>query len=103
MLCAHHAREGGDRWADNNRCMCDLLHRGRVLPRLPLAERQDEFCEHAEVRKVVDEPLEYLHGGLAGRTMLRVLWPSMQCSPPPTEDAAWPLLRVWIEQGATTG
>jgi len=49
MLCAHHAREGGDRWAENNRCMCDLLHRGRVPPRLPPAQREDELCEHVEV------------------------------------------------------
>ncbi len=48
-LCAHHARGDGDRWAENNRCMCDLLHRGRVPPRLLPAEREDEFCAHAEV------------------------------------------------------
>ena len=41
-LCAHHARDGGEHWAENNRCMCDLLHRGRVPPRLPPAEREDE-------------------------------------------------------------
>jgi len=46
-LCAHHTREGGDRWAENNRCMCDLLHRGRVPPRLPVAEREGDF--YAEV------------------------------------------------------
>jgi cell division protease FtsH len=34
--------------------------------------------------------------------MQRVLWPFMQCSRPPTEYAAWPMLRVWIEQGDTT-
>ena len=50
MLCAHHTREGGDRWAENNRCMCDLLHRGRVPPRLPPAERKDEF--YAEIARV---------------------------------------------------
>ena len=47
-LCAHHTMEGVDRWAENNRCMCDLLHRGRVPPRLPPAEREGELCERAE-------------------------------------------------------
>jgi hypothetical protein len=47
-LCAHHATGGRDDWAENNRRMCDLLHRGCVPPRLPLAEREDEFCD-AEV------------------------------------------------------
>jgi hypothetical protein len=42
MMCAHHARGEDDRWAENNRCMCDLLHRGRVPPRLPAAEREGE-------------------------------------------------------------
>jgi len=48
-LCAHHAAVVGDGWAENNRRMCDLLHRGRVLPRLAPAEREDEFWAHAEV------------------------------------------------------
>jgi hypothetical protein len=49
MLCAHHTSGGDHRWADNNRCMCDLLHRGRVPLRLPPAERNDEYCADAEV------------------------------------------------------
>lgn len=48
-LCAHHVGEDRDRWAENNRCMCDLLHRGRVPPRLPPGEREGELGEHAEV------------------------------------------------------
>lgn len=49
MLCAHHTSGGGDRWAENNRCMCDLLHRDRVPPRLPPAERNDEYLADAEI------------------------------------------------------
>jgi len=48
-LCAYHARGGGGGWAENNRRMCDLLHWGRVPPRLPPAEREDEFCAHVGV------------------------------------------------------
>jgi len=48
-LCANHAPDSGDDWAENNRLMCDLLHRRRVPPRLPPAEREEEFCDDAEV------------------------------------------------------
>jgi len=44
-LCAHHTLGSDDDWAENNRLMCDLLHRGRVPPRLAPAEREDEFYE----------------------------------------------------------
>jgi ribosomal protein L24E len=47
-LCVHHAA-ASDGWAENNRRMCDLLHRGRVQPRLLPAEREDEFWAHDEV------------------------------------------------------
>ena len=47
-LCAHHAPASGDAWAENNRLMCDLLHRGRIPPRLPPGEREEEFFD-AEV------------------------------------------------------
>ena len=47
-MCAHHVPASGNAWAENNRLMCDLLHRGRVPPRLPLAEREEEFFD-AEV------------------------------------------------------
>ena len=48
-LCAHHETVGRDDWAESNRLMCDLLHRGRVPPRLPSAERENEFGVYAEV------------------------------------------------------
>jgi hypothetical protein len=48
-LCARHAADTGDGWADNNRRMCDLLHRGRVPPRLTPAEREEEFWAHTEI------------------------------------------------------
>ena len=47
--CAHHAEDDDDGWAENNRRMCDLLHRGRIPPRLLPAEREDEFCAAVEV------------------------------------------------------
>jgi hypothetical protein len=48
-LCAHHAGDDDDGWAENNRRMCDLLHRGGMPPRLLPAEREDEFCAGVEV------------------------------------------------------
>ena len=47
-LCAHHVPGSGNHWAENNRLMCDLLHRGRVPSRLPPAEREEKFFD-AEV------------------------------------------------------
>ena len=47
-LCAHHVPGSRDAWAENNRLMCDLVHRSRVPARLPPAEREEEFCD-AEV------------------------------------------------------
>ena len=47
-LCAHHVPGSGNHWAENNRLMCDLLHRGRVPARLPPAEREEKFFD-AEV------------------------------------------------------
>lgn len=41
-LCAHHELPVSG-WAAQNRIMCDLLHRGVVPPRLPTAERLDDF------------------------------------------------------------
>jgi hypothetical protein len=46
-LCAYHRGRRGDGWAENNRCMCDLLHRGRVPPRLPPPDREEQFDEVA--------------------------------------------------------
>jgi hypothetical protein len=48
-LCAGHVADTGNGWAENNRRMCDLLHRGRVPPRVTLAEREDEFWAHTEI------------------------------------------------------
>jgi hypothetical protein len=48
-LCARHAADTGDGWADNNRRMCDLLHRGRVPPRVTPAEREEEFWAHTAI------------------------------------------------------
>ena len=47
-LCAHHAPGSCDDWTENNRLMCDLLHGGRIPPRLPPAEREEKFFD-AEV------------------------------------------------------
>ena len=41
-----------------------------------------EHGQNAEVRKVVDELLECLHGVLAGRTMRRVLRPFISVADP---------------------
>lgn len=49
LLCAHHAGGARDDWAENNRRMCDLLHRGRVPLRLPPAERKDAYWADIEV------------------------------------------------------
>jgi hypothetical protein len=42
-LCPHHhcIREHG--WAETNRIMCDLVHRGKVPPRLPETQREEEL------------------------------------------------------------
>jgi hypothetical protein len=42
-LCPHHHVVYGDDWAAANRILCDLLHRGKVPPRLTPAERNDDF------------------------------------------------------------
>jgi hypothetical protein len=39
-LCPHHHMRD-DRWAEWNRVMCDLLHRGRVPARLSAIEREE--------------------------------------------------------------
>ena len=41
-FCDHHVRGEADNWAGGNRLLCDLLHRGVPIPRLPLAERLEE-------------------------------------------------------------
>jgi hypothetical protein len=46
-ICAHHHCSVGDDWATANRLICDFLHRGKVLERLPAQEREDDFWAHA--------------------------------------------------------
>jgi hypothetical protein len=48
-LCAHHAADTSDGWPENNRRMCDLLHRACVPPRLTPAEREEGFWVHTEI------------------------------------------------------
>jgi hypothetical protein len=38
-LCPHHHNGLDDGWALTNRIMCNLLHRGIVVARLPRADR----------------------------------------------------------------
>jgi hypothetical protein len=40
-LCPQHAQEPLDNWAEANRAICDWIHRGRPLRRLPADERLD--------------------------------------------------------------
>lgn len=39
-VCAHHQETATPGWAETNRIMCDLLHRGRAPRRLPVRERE---------------------------------------------------------------
>jgi hypothetical protein len=43
-LCRHHHLGGEDRWAEGNRILCDLLHRGKEPTRLPKEQREDEVA-----------------------------------------------------------
>lgn len=43
-LCRHHQLPGDDRWAEGNRILCDLLHRGKEPARLPRDDREDEVA-----------------------------------------------------------
>lgn len=43
-LCRHHQLGGEDRWAEGNRILCDLLHRGKEPARLPRDQREDEMA-----------------------------------------------------------
>jgi hypothetical protein len=42
-LCPHHHCVFGDDWAEGNRLMCDFFHRGKVPPRLPTEEPEDDL------------------------------------------------------------
>jgi hypothetical protein len=41
-LCRHHYLGGEDHWAEGNRILCDLLHRGKAPDRLARELREDE-------------------------------------------------------------
>jgi hypothetical protein len=43
-LCGHHQLSGEDRWAEGNRILCDLLHRGKEPARLPRGDREDDVA-----------------------------------------------------------
>lgn len=43
-LCRHHQLSGEDRWAEGNRILCDLLHRGKEPRRLARDDREDEVA-----------------------------------------------------------
>lgn len=43
-LCRHHLLSGDDRWAEGNRILCDLLHRGKAPSRLARDDREDEVA-----------------------------------------------------------
>lgn len=40
-LCPHHIRMREASWAEANRIMCDLIHRGKEPRRLPPRDRED--------------------------------------------------------------
>ena len=42
-LCPHHHMTADGDWAAANRIMCDLLHRGKVPPRLSPEARESEL------------------------------------------------------------
>ncbi len=42
QLCLHHHAVFGDNWAEANRVWCNYFHRGEPIPRLSVAERDEE-------------------------------------------------------------
>lgn len=42
-LCVHHGVSYSDNWAEANRVICDLLHRGKAPARLAERDRSDEW------------------------------------------------------------
>lgn len=40
-MCSHHHQANGEDWAATNRKICDWLHRGVLLQRLSLADRDE--------------------------------------------------------------
>ena len=50
-LCSHHLADYEDQtapWSTHNRILCDLIHRGRIPARLPLADRELVVVEAPE-------------------------------------------------------
>jgi hypothetical protein len=47
-ICPHHLM-WDEQWAESNRIMCDLLHRGKAPPRLPPEDREPVDAIVAEV------------------------------------------------------
>jgi hypothetical protein len=43
LLCRHHHLGAEDHWAEGNRVLCDLLHRGKEPVRLPKEQREEEL------------------------------------------------------------
>jgi hypothetical protein len=43
FLCRHHYIGAEDHWAEANRILCDLLHRGKEPERLPKEQREEEI------------------------------------------------------------
>lgn len=47
FLCPHHHLAAEDHWAEGNRVLCALLHRGVTPRRLPMGERDNPaITEH---------------------------------------------------------
>lgn len=46
-LCPHHHCVYSDDWAVSNRLICNWLHRGEALPRLPERERNEDVWMHS--------------------------------------------------------
>jgi hypothetical protein len=49
-LCPHHAHESAGSWAEANRLLCDWIHRGKPLSRLPPSERTDSLPGQPSIR-----------------------------------------------------
>lgn len=43
FLCRHHYLAAEDHWAEGNRILCDLLHRGKLPDRLAKDQREEEI------------------------------------------------------------
>lgn len=59
-LCAHHVSGFEEGWATTNRIMCNLLHRGIVVTRLPETDRDP--LDHEDAAEPAAAPLETVAG-----------------------------------------